>query len=88
MLRQWAQELSGCDERHEANVDCGGQRDLIFALMAIRMAPELGNTRVVTVVTGATVEPRARDAADNSDDWKARWIDIPGTIHGTEATKQ
>ncbi len=58
----------------------GGQSDLIFALMVIRVAPELGKTREVTVATGATVEPRPREAVDNPDDWKARWMDISGTI--------
>jgi len=60
----------------------GGQSDLIFALMVIRVAPELGNTRVVRVATGATVDPRAPEAADSPDDWKARWMDISGTING------
>lgn len=60
----------------------GGQSDLIFALMVIRVAPELGNNRAVTVATGATVDPRAGGAADNPDDWKARWIDISGTTGG------
>jgi hypothetical protein len=60
----------------------GGQNHLIFALMVIRVAPELGNTRVVTVSTGTTVEPRSPEAADSPGDWKARWIDISGTISG------
>jgi len=60
----------------------GGQSDLIFALMVIRVAPELGNTRVVTVATGATVGAKSREAADNPDDWKAPWMDISGTING------
>ena len=67
---------------HIKPMSWGGQSDLIFALMVIRVAPELGNTRVVTVATGATVEPRTREAADNPDDWKARWMDISGTING------
>jgi len=59
-----------------------GQRDQIFALMVIRVAPELGNTGEVTLASGTTVRARRGGAGENLDVWKSSWIDISGTIDG------
>ena len=60
-----------------------GQNDQIFALMVIRIDPELGATRVVTTAPGKIVNttkqgPHSKDL----DGWKTGWIDLSGTIKG------
>jgi len=57
-----------------------GQQDLVFALVVIRVAPELGSTSVVTLASGTTVDARRGGAGEDLDVWKSRWIDISGTI--------
>jgi len=74
-----------------------GQHDQIFAIVVIRVAPELGNSGVVTLASGKTIDARLgtakhasgittngkREGADESlEIWKTPWIDISGTIEG------
>jgi len=58
-----------------------GQNDLIFAVMVIRVAPELGGSGVVTLASGKTVDAK-RGTDEPLEIWKAPWIDISGTILG------
>jgi sugar phosphate isomerase/epimerase len=59
------------------------QPDQIFALMVIRVNPELGATRVVTAAPGKVVNtPKDGDHSKTVDDWKGSWIDISGTVDG------
>jgi hypothetical protein len=58
-----------------------GQNDLIFALMVIRVAPELGGSGVVTLASGKTIDTK-RGVNEPLEIWKAPWIDISGTIQG------
>jgi hypothetical protein len=60
-----------------------GQNDLIFALMVIRVAPELGSSGVVTLSPGRTIDVKSKRGADEPlEIWKVPWIDITGTIQG------
>ncbi|MFT5130156.1 MAG: sugar phosphate isomerase/epimerase [Rhodothermales bacterium] len=59
------------------------QNDQIFALMVIRINPELGASRVVTAAPGKVVNtskdgPHSKNVAD----WKGPWVDISGTVDG------
>ena len=59
------------------------QNNQIFALMVIRIAPELGATRVVTAAPGKVVNTAAQGPHSNSvEDWKGDWVDLSGTIGG------
>ena len=58
-----------------------GQNDLIFAVMVIRVAPELGDSGVVTLASGKTIDAK-RGGGESLEIWKAPWIDISGTIQG------
>lgn len=59
------------------------QNDQIFALMVIRVNPELGATRVVTAAPGKVVNTAQQGPhSDTVDDWKGSWIDISGTVDG------
>lgn len=56
-----------------------GQTDQVFALVVIRVAPELGGSGLVTLASGKMIDAR-RGANDSLDIWKTRWIDLSGTI--------
>jgi hypothetical protein len=59
-----------------------GQNDQVFAIVVIRVAPELGGSGVVTLASGHSINAR-RGSNDPLDIWKnSRWIDISGTIQG------
>ena len=58
-----------------------GQNDLIFAIMVIRVAPELGGSGVITLAPGKTIRT-TRGAEEPLEIWKSPWIDISGTIQG------
>jgi hypothetical protein len=60
-----------------------GQNDQIFALMVIRVNPDLGATRVVTAAPGKIVNTAADGPHSKSvDDWRGPWVDFSGTTDG------